>query len=50
MAFGVATITAWLSVVWLLRFVQTRDFIPFAWYRLVLGFALLGLVGAGILR
>lgn len=49
-AFAVATVTAWLSVVWLLRFVQTRDFIPFAWYRVALGVLLLVLVGAGVLR
>jgi undecaprenyl-diphosphatase len=40
-AYIVATISAWLSVVWLLKFVQTRNFIPFAWYRVVLGIALL---------
>jgi len=40
-AYIVATISAWLSVVWLLKFVQTRNFIPFAWYRVVLGVALL---------
>jgi undecaprenyl-diphosphatase len=42
-AFVVATITAWLAVVWLLRFVQQRTFVPFAWYRLVLGSLLIGL-------
>ena len=40
-AYIVATISAWLSVVWLLKFVQTRNFIPFAWYRIALGVALL---------
>lgn len=49
-AFVVATVSAWLSVVWLLRFVQTRDFIPFAWYRLGLGTLLLGLIGFGVLQ
>ena len=42
-AYVVATISAWLSVVWLLRFVQKKNFIPFAWYRLVLGIAILTL-------
>lgn len=43
-AFGVATISAFLCVKWLLRYVQTRDFKPFAWYRLVLAaFLLVGL-------
>ncbi len=49
-AFVVATITAWLSVVWLLRFVQTRDFVPFAWYRVGLGVVLLAMVGLGLLH
>jgi undecaprenyl-diphosphatase len=43
-AFVVATVTAWVSVLWLLKFVQTRDFIPFVWYRLVLGIVLIGLL------
>jgi undecaprenyl-diphosphatase len=40
-AFVVATIVAFLSVVWLMRWVQTKDFRPFAWYRLMLGLTLL---------
>ncbi|NLD94332.1 MAG: undecaprenyl-diphosphate phosphatase [Fibrobacter sp.] len=48
-AFAVATVTAWLSVVWLLKFVQTRDFIPFVWYRLILGVVMLALLGMNIL-
>ncbi len=40
-AYAVATISAWLSVVWLLKFVQSKNFIPFAWYRIVLGIVLL---------
>lgn len=40
-AFFVATVTAWVSVIWLLRFVQTRTFILFAWYRVGLGLAIL---------
>ncbi len=40
-AFLVATVVAFLSVVWLMRWVQTKDFRPFAWYRLVVGIALL---------
>jgi len=45
-AYTIATISAWLSVVWLLKFVQTRNFIPFAWYRLILGTTLLILLTA----
>jgi len=49
-AFVVATVTAWLSVLWLMKFVQTKNFIPFAWYRLVLGCALIGLMAANVVK
>jgi len=49
-AFIAATVAAWLSVMWLLKFVQTRDFIPFVWYRLILGFAMIGLLAANVLK
>ena len=43
-AFVVATVTAWLAVIWLLRYVQHRTFIPFAWYRIVLGVVIIVLM------
>lgn len=46
-AFVVATISAFLAVKWLLKFVQTRNFLPFAWYRLAMGTALVLTVIAG---
>lgn len=30
-------ISAWLCVRWLLRYVATHDFVPFAWYRIAFG-------------
>jgi undecaprenyl-diphosphatase len=39
-AYAVAAIFSWLSVVWLLKFIRSRNFIPFAWYRIVLGIGL----------
>jgi len=48
-AFVAATLTAWLSVVWLMKFVQTRNFIPFVWYRLVLGIVMIALLWANVL-
>ena len=30
-------VAAWLCVRWLLRYVSTHDFIPFAWYRIAFG-------------
>lgn len=43
-AFVIATITAWLAVVWLLKFVQSNNFIPFAWYRVGLGIVMFALM------
>ncbi|MBA4192954.1 MAG: undecaprenyl-diphosphatase [Comamonadaceae bacterium] len=43
--FAVGMVTAWLSawvcVRWLLRFVSTSTFVPFAWYRIVFGVLIL---------
>lgn len=43
LAFGtaVAAIVAFLVVKWLLKYVQTHTFIPFGWYRIILGIAIL---------
>jgi len=40
-AFATATVVAFLAVKWLLGYVRSNTFIPFAWYRLVLGVGLL---------
>ena len=32
-----AFVSAWLCIRWLIRYVSTHDFIPFAWYRIVFG-------------
>jgi len=47
-AFATATVSAFLVVRWLLHYVQTRDFKPFAWYRLALGVALLAMLAIGL--
>lgn len=39
--FFVSLIVAFLVVKWLLRYIQTHTFYPFAWYRLALGIGLL---------
>jgi undecaprenyl-diphosphatase len=41
LGFTVSLITAFLAVKWLLSYLRSHDFIPFAWYRLVVGLALL---------
>lgn len=43
-AFVVSTLTAFIAVKWLLKYIQTHKFTPFAIYRLVVGVALLALV------
>ena len=38
---AVSFVIAWASIRWLLRFVASHDFTPFAWYRIVLGLIVL---------
>lgn len=45
-AFVVSFLVAWVSIQWLLRFVSTHTLRPFAWYRIVLGLAVLAFVGS----
>jgi len=47
LAFGVATVTAFVAVKWLLRYIQTHRFTAFAIYRIALGAALLLLMPTG---
>jgi undecaprenyl-diphosphatase len=44
-AFVVSALTAFAAVKWLLRYIQTHRFTVFAWYRIVLGAALLAWLG-----
>ena len=39
--FGAAFVSAFLCVRWLLRFISTHDFVPFAWYRIAFGLLVL---------
>lgn len=40
-------IAAWLCVRWLLRYISTHDFVPFAWYRIVFGIVVLATAWSG---
>ncbi|MFX4292224.1 undecaprenyl-diphosphate phosphatase [Streptomyces bohaiensis] len=40
----------WAVIAWFMRWVSTRSFMPFVWYRIVVGVALLVLVWAGVLE
>ena len=41
-------ISAWLCVRWLLRYISTHDFVPFAWYRIVFGLIVLATRWSGV--
>ncbi len=43
-AFG----SAWLCIRWLIRYVSTHDFVPFAWYRIGFGLLVLGTAWSGL--
>lgn len=40
--------SAWLCVRWLLRYISTHDFVPFAWYRIVFGMVVLVTAWSGV--
>lgn len=44
-----AAVSGYASIAWLLRFLRSRSTLPFVVYRVVLGLALLGATGAGLL-
>jgi undecaprenyl-diphosphatase len=48
--FVVSLVVAFIAVKWLLRYVQSHRFTVFAWYRIVIGSALLALVMTGTMR
>lgn len=43
-------ISAWLCVRWLLRFISTNSFVPFAWYRIVFGVIVLVTAYTGVVN
>jgi undecaprenyl-diphosphatase len=45
LGFVVSAVVAFVVVKWLLRYIQSHDFVPFAWYRLAVGAALLTWAG-----
>jgi undecaprenyl-diphosphatase len=49
--FAVGTVTAFMSALlcirWLVRYVSTHDFVPFAWYRIVFGVVVLATAWSG---
>ena len=43
-----AFVSAFLCVRWLIRYISTHDFTPFAWYRIVFGIVVLWLSYSGV--
>jgi undecaprenyl-diphosphatase len=52
--FGVGLVfsflSAWLCVRWLLRYISTHNFTPFAWYRIAFGIVVLGTAWSGVVH
>ena len=48
--FAAAFVSAFACVRWLIRYVSHHDFIPFAWYRIAFGAAILATAYAGLVR
>jgi undecaprenyl-diphosphatase len=46
--FGFSFVFAWLCVRWLLRYVSTHTFVPFAWYRIAFGVVVLATSWSGL--
>lgn len=47
---GVSAITGYISVAFLLRFVQKQSLMPFVWYRLIVGGALVAAIMTGVVK
>ena len=43
-------ISAWFCVRWLLRYIATHNFIPFAWYRIAFGIVVLATAWSGVVN
>jgi undecaprenyl-diphosphatase len=48
--FVVSFLAAWACVRWLLRYIATHDFVPFAWYRIAFGIVVLATYWTGVVH
>jgi undecaprenyl-diphosphatase len=48
--FVVSFLAAWACVRWLLRYIATHNFVPFAWYRIAFGLVVLATYWTGMVR
>jgi undecaprenyl-diphosphatase len=46
----VSFISAWLCIRWLLRYIATHSFVPFAYYRIAFGLVVLGTAWSGLVK
>jgi undecaprenyl-diphosphatase len=46
----VSFIVAWVVVRWLLRYISTHTFVPFAWYRIAFGIVVLATAYSGLVN
>ena len=49
LATGIAFVTGYLVISWLIRYISSNSYMPFVIYRLVLGSLILVLLGTGVL-
>ncbi|EYT78022.1 UDP pyrophosphate phosphatase [Streptomyces sp. Tu 6176] len=45
----IAFVSGYAVIAWFMRYISTKSFMPFVWYRVVLGLVIIGLVTAGAL-
>jgi undecaprenyl-diphosphatase len=45
-----AFLSAWVCVRWLLRYISTHSFAPFAWYRIAFGLVVLATAWSGLVQ
>jgi undecaprenyl-diphosphatase len=48
--FIVSFVSAWLCVRWLLKYISTHTFVPFAWYRIAFGLVVLATAYSGLVN
>ncbi|MET8898042.1 undecaprenyl-diphosphate phosphatase [Streptomyces albogriseolus] len=45
----IAFVTGYAVIAWFMKFISTKSFMPFVWYRIALGIVIVALVAAGVL-
>ncbi len=45
----IAFVTGYAVIAWFMKFISTKSFMPFVWYRIALGVVIIVLVAAGAL-